>query len=60
MAPQMVPGGINYSAVDSPRGLLLGGTTYSMTVQERKLCTQQLKHTLKSIIHYNTYHPPLP
>jgi len=29
-------------------------------VQERKLCTQQqLKHTLKSIIHYNTHHPPL-
>ena len=29
-------------------------------VQEWKLCTQQqLKHTLKSIIHYNTHHPPL-
>jgi len=31
MAPWMVPGGINYSAVDSPGGPLLGGTTYSMT-----------------------------
>jgi len=31
-APWMVPGGTNYSAVDSPRGTLLGGTTYSMTV----------------------------
>jgi len=28
----MVPGGTNYSAVDSPGGLLLGETTYSMTV----------------------------
>ena len=27
----MVPGGTNYSAVDSPGGPLLGGTTYSMT-----------------------------
>ena len=31
MAPWMVPGGTNYSAVDSPGGQLLGGTTYSMT-----------------------------
>ena len=28
----MIPGGNNYSAVDSPGGPLLGGTTYSMTV----------------------------
>ena len=27
----MVPGGTNYSAVDSPGGLLWGGTTYIMT-----------------------------
>ena len=27
----MVPGGTNYSAVDSPGGPLLGGTKYSMT-----------------------------
>jgi len=27
----MVPGGTSYSAVDGPGGLLLGGTTYSMT-----------------------------
>ena len=32
-APWMVPGGTNYSAVDSPGGPLLGGTTYSMTHQ---------------------------
>ena len=29
--PWMVPGGTNYSAVDSPGGPLLGGTNYSMT-----------------------------
>ena len=27
----VVPGGTNYSAVDSPGGPLLGGTNYSMT-----------------------------
>ena len=31
MAPWMVPGGTNYSAMDSPGGPFLGGTTYSMT-----------------------------
>ena len=30
-APWMVPGGTNYSALDSPGGPLLGGITYSMT-----------------------------
>ena len=30
-APWMVPGGTNYSAVDSPGGPLLGRNTYSMT-----------------------------
>ena len=35
-APWMVPGGTNYSAVDSPGGPLLGGTK-SMTV----LCTSE-------------------
>ena len=29
--PWMVPGWTNYSAVDSPGGLLLGGTNYGMT-----------------------------
>ena len=31
-APWVVPGGTNYSAMDSPGGPLLGGTNYSMTV----------------------------
>jgi len=28
MVLQMVPGGTNYSAVDSPGGLLFGGTAF--------------------------------
>ena len=32
-APWMVPGGTNYSAVDSPGGPLLGENTYSTIVQ---------------------------
>ena len=35
-APWMVPGGTNYSSLDSPGGPLLGGTTFSMTCPSRK------------------------
>ena len=35
----MVPGGTNYSAVDSPGGLLLGGTTYGMTGSHSSIST---------------------
>ena len=47
MAPWMVPGGTNYSAVDSPGGPLLGGTTYSMT---HPVCTQYV--LILSMDHY--------
>ena len=44
MALWMVPGGTNYSAIDSPGGPLLGGTTYSMTEQLHTGFVEQL-HT---------------
>ena len=37
-APWVVPGGTNYSAVDSPGGPLLGGTNYSMTALDLGTC----------------------
>ena len=40
--PWMVPGGTNYSAVDSPGGPLLGGTTYSMTGDLPTLATHSI------------------
>ena len=52
----MVPGGTNYSAMDSLGGPLLGGTNYSMTdALLVNLCDQYLfdKHALI----FSTYHP---
>ena len=47
----MVPGGTNYSAVDSPGGPLLGGTTYSMTEQRTEVEVYVLMEKLDVCLH---------
>ena len=55
----MVPGGTNYSAVDSPGGPLLGGTNYSMTMQlflfhpKNFDCSMQAKSPCESLFFTN-------